>query len=254
VPGILGLPASSPEVRVIIETARCKGLSYRESMYREFKAEHPGANIGFSTIDWDRTKAFCTSDYGQIRINRSRGIAAVNDPDEAARVLARVRAGLLALSDGHGQLVGRMLERDDLYRGLQAHNAPDVAPVLNDHTYYFCQVYSFYRSGERRLVAPVREVVDPVATGCVGDHHPHGVLVMVGPDVPAGVRLADASIEDLAPTILHQYGLDPLPEHDGVVLGDFLGGVRPRRSGDGLAVPPNTSGLQQRLQDLGYRI
>ncbi|MCM4083530.1 alkaline phosphatase family protein [Paractinoplanes hotanensis] len=254
VPGILGLPASAPQVRSMVEMLRSKGVEYRESAYRDVQAEHAGANIGFSTIDWDRTKAFCTSDYGQVTVNRSRGRAAVTSADEAARVLVQVRAALLALDDGQGPLVSHIIDRDGLYWGHQAPKGPDLTPVLADHRYYFCQVYSFYRHPESRLIAPVADVVDPVATGCVGDHDPYGVLVMAGPDVPAGVRLPDASIVDLAPTILQRYGLDPLPEFDGVALLDFLGGVRPASASASPAEPADASGLAQRLRDLGYRI
>jgi predicted AlkP superfamily phosphohydrolase/phosphomutase len=254
VPGILGQSVSAPPTRKLIEALRSRGLAYRESAYREIEADHPGANIGFSTIDWDRTQAFCTSDYGQVRINRSRGRAAVESADDAARVRERVRNALLSLEDGNGPLVSQVIDRQDLYRGHHATEAPDLTPILDSHSYYFCQVYSFYRGGERRMVAPIAEVVDPAATGCVGDHHPFGVLVMAGPDVPAGVRLQDASIVDLAPTILHQYGVDPLPEFDGVVLHDFFGRTRPETAAVPGAGMQDGFGLQQRLRDLGYRI
>jgi len=255
VPGLLGKPASSAEVRDLIATMRRKGGGYRAALYRDARPTRPGANVGFSTIDWDRTRAYCVSDYGQIRVNRVRGRGAVDSPDEAKRVLDLCREALLGIAVGGQSLVDEVIDGAQLYRGPHAAAGPDLTPVLKEHSTYFCQVYSFYGAGEQRVIAPVAEVVDPSGTGSVGDHLPHGVLMMAGPRVPAGAWLPDASIIDLAPTIQREFGVDPLPEQEGLVLGDFLGGVREVASPVAASTRSDGDhGLRQRLQELGYRV
>ncbi len=186
VPGLLGLPASSAKVRELIAAMRRKGPDYRAELYRDLRQSRPGANIGFTTIDWDRTSAYCVSDYGQIRLNRTRGDGAVITPGETRRILGVLKDALLGLKVDGVPLVGEVIGRDELYRGPHALSGPDLTPVLNEHSTYFCQVYSFYGTGEERIIAPVAEVVDPSDTGSVGDHLPHGVLMMAGPKVAAG--------------------------------------------------------------------
>jgi predicted AlkP superfamily phosphohydrolase/phosphomutase len=255
VPGVVGLPASSAKVRDLIATMRRKGPDYRAALYRDLRQSRPGANVGFSTIDWDRTHAYCVSDYGQIRVNRVRGRGAVESPGAAKRVLDLVRDALSGLADNGQTLVDRVIDGEQLYHGPHRAAGPDLTPVLKEHSTYFCQVYSFYGAGEQRVIAPVAEVVDPAGTGSVGDHLPHGVLMMSGPRAPAGAWLPTASILDVAPTILHELGVDPLPEQEGVVLGDFTGGSRQAERPSVAPSPPaGDHGLRERLRDLGYRV
>jgi len=53
-------------------------------------------------------------------------------------------------------------------------------------------------------------------------HDRFGVLILWGPDVRRGVRVADASILDVAPTILALYGLPVGDDMDGRVLDEAL--------------------------------
>ncbi len=256
VPGFLGPGASTADVESLTARLQREGASLRERLYRKVQVEQPGLNIGFTTIDWDQTKAYCVSDYGQVRINSQRGRAAVHSENEETLILNQIRDAFLALKDPGTQerLIHSVLDRDMLYKGRFAHAGPDLTPILADHSYYFCQVYSFYGTGEKKVVVPVATVVDPSSNGCAGDHHPHGILMAVGPSIPAGVEMADASILDLAPTILNGFGLDPLPEHEGSILGDLFGRERVATT---KGVPLNSdlaTALRDRLQALGYKI
>jgi arylsulfatase A-like enzyme len=55
-----------------------------------------------------------------------------------------------------------------------------------------------------------------------GSHRPEGVLIVAGPGTQRGVRLEQAHIVDVAPTLLHLLGAE-LPGHmDGRVLNEAL--------------------------------
>lgn len=256
VAGVLGAEATVDEVASLTARLQREGATLREAMYREVQSTHPGANIGFTTIDWDQTKVYCTSDYGQIRINHERGAAAVHQESEATAILNQISQAFLKLEDPETRklLIETVFDRDHLYQGHLASAGPDLTPILTDHSYYFCQVYSFYRTGEKRVVAPIAEVVEPVSSGSVGDHHPHGILMAVGPAVAAGVELPDASILDLAPTILQSFGLGPQPEHEGSILGELFGFPRVPAQQKTPSTNELESGLRERLQALGYKI
>jgi predicted AlkP superfamily phosphohydrolase/phosphomutase len=173
--------------------------------------------------------------------------------------LARLRQALESLESLEEKglptrLVEHVADRS-IYHGAFEAKAPDLSPILRDHSYYFCQVYSFYLHGEKRIVCPVDQVVNPAATGCVGDHHPHGILIAAGPSVPRGRVAEDASILDIAPTILAHFGVAPLPEHEGCILSDFFGAKSRAQARKKVSeAPQSTDGLRRRLMDLGYRI
>jgi predicted AlkP superfamily phosphohydrolase/phosphomutase len=231
------------------------GKHARARLYVELEAEYPGANIGFSTIDWDATSVYSTSDYGQLWLNRTRGAGAVTSQAQEKQLLRDLCRALSELQGTDGTtLIDCVLGKTALYSGRHIAAAPDLTPIPASSSSYFCQVYQFYLTGEKRAVVPIPEVVDPAAMGCRGDHDAHGILIAAGPSVPAGHQVSDASILDLAPTVLGQYGLPPLPEHDGVVLDDLFGRQRRAAQPATRREEPAASGLLARLASLGYRL
>ncbi len=51
---------------------------------------------------------------------------------------------------------------------------------------------------------------------------PPGVLIMAGPDVRSGVRITDASVHDITPTILALLGLPIGEDMDGRIIVEAL--------------------------------
>jgi predicted AlkP superfamily phosphohydrolase/phosphomutase len=248
-------PGSAPTARArFVQELRAGGRVARDELFRRVADRLPGANVGFSSIDWDRTRAYCVSDYGQVRINRERGTAAVRDESEVIRLRGEVRELLLGLRQ-HGIDVEDVMLREEVYAGRYLERAPDLTPFASSNA-YFCQVYALYGRGESRIVAPVTDVTDPVETGHLGDHVRDGILIATGPGIAANERLDPASIIDVAPSVLNLFNLDPLPEHHGAILGDVFGGDRQalRRPASVPAPALREDGLRQRLIDLGYRV
>jgi predicted AlkP superfamily phosphohydrolase/phosphomutase len=191
-----------------------------------------------------------------VSLNRTLGAGAVTDSSGERRLLEKITEALLGLAvPGSGEpLVAEVLTRDQLYLGRYGSSGPDLTPVPTRTDYYFCQVYSFYCAGETRVIAPISQVVDAEATGCAGDHHADGILIASGPRIATTGAVADASVLDIAPTVLGLFGVPALPEHEGVVLTHLTGGVQatPTAAADRAAVP--AEGLRARLMSLGYRI
>ncbi|MCA9968754.1 MAG: hypothetical protein KC425_00990, partial [Anaerolineales bacterium] len=108
------------------------------------------------------------------------------------------------------------------------------------------------------------KIVEP-STGQTGHHHMVGVVGLRGPGVQPGLVLPEASILDLAPTILHYLGL-PVPSHmDGQVLThaftDAFNAANPvqivasdveHRGKDDVYTDEEEAQVLQKLRDLGY--
>lgn len=95
------------------------------------------------------------------------------------------------------ELLGRLLARIDL--------ETTAVFVLSDHG---------FKSGERRIRS--EELVDVKKAHL--DHETHGIFLAAGPHLRRGGTVADASVLDVAPTLLHYLGLPVAKDMDGKVL------------------------------------
>ncbi len=117
-----------------------------------------------------------------------------------ARRFAAFQHAVNAIYREADAFLGRMLERV----------GPDWnVVVLSDHG---------FKHGENRPRTDPRVDKGPAADW----HDRFGVLVLYGPDVRAGVEVADASVLDVAPTLLALYGLPVAEDMDGRVLEEAL--------------------------------
>jgi tetratricopeptide (TPR) repeat protein len=95
------------------------------------------------------------------------------------------------------ELLGRLLARIDLER--------TAVFVLSDHG---------FKSGERRIRS--ERTVDIRKAHL--DHETHGIFLAAGPHIPRGLEVRDASVLDIAPTVLHYLGFAVARDMDGKVL------------------------------------
>jgi len=201
-------------------------------------------------IDWSRTMA-CLDQYWGI------GIVADSCQDNYERVRSQIIGGLKALRDDDGQrVIQSVWRRDELYTGEYLHEIPDIVFLTEPQ----------YRADAQLS----RDVFSPRADQPVwqGEHDcaTEGIFIAYGPDISRGHEVKDASILDVAPTILHLLD-SPIPEDmDGRVLTEALRehaepGRRAPRS-----CPPRASverhgasyskddeaAVRERLKHLGY--
>jgi predicted AlkP superfamily phosphohydrolase/phosphomutase len=207
-------------------------------------------------VDWSRTRAYAQGNFGQIFLNvQGRQPQGCVDPADVRPLLEDLKAGLLAIPHPEtGQpLVERVYEREELYHGPQSVLAPDLTVVIGDWKYRTIGLYDFTTN---RLISP--------AFGPTGDHRMEGILVAAGPPFQAGATPKQASLLDIAPTILHLLGVPVPDDMDGRVLSEILKPdfAAPAAQAEpvSVAAAPNAAGyteeedaeIQQRLADLGY--
>jgi len=210
-------------------------------------------------IDWSKTKAYTQGNFGQIFVNqRGRQPQGSVAPEDVRPLLDDLKAGLLAIPhpETGEPLVERVVERDELYDGPQAHLAPDLTVVLKDWRYRTIGLHDF----------TTNKVISP-SFGPTGDHRMEGILIAAGPAFKAGAVPAGATLLDIAPTVLHLLGVPVPADMDGRVLTEILDpAVAPAPATDesssaapteGEAVPvayseEEDAAIQQRLADLGY--
>jgi tetratricopeptide (TPR) repeat protein/predicted AlkP superfamily phosphohydrolase/phosphomutase len=106
---------------------------------------------------------------------------------------------------------------DAVYREADAMVGRVLDAVGDGWTVVICSDHGF-KHGENRPATDPR-----IGHGPGADWHDRfGVLILWGPDIRAGVRVADASVLDITPTILALFGLPVGEDMDGRVLDQAL--------------------------------
>jgi len=104
----------------------------------------------------------------------------------------------------------RFFRREELYNGPYVEKAPEIIFCIDD---FECEVDS-------RLTGRIF-MKGSLDSRWSGTHKLYGVLMASGPHIKQGVRL-EASIYDVAPTVLRLFG-QPIPsEMDGRPLHEIL--------------------------------
>jgi predicted AlkP superfamily phosphohydrolase/phosphomutase len=179
------------------------------------------SHVSFVNIDWRKTKAYSEENRGNIWINlkgrQREGTVAKGVEYEALR--ERLAKELLAMTDPDtgGKIVKQVFKREDLYSGPFLEKAPDL--LFTQHADPYAYLLRKTKPGMnkdqwlRNFTAQEKRVLQS------GSHRMDGILVASGHWIKRGGALGkDASIMDVAPTVLYLMGL-PVPEEmDGKVL------------------------------------
>lgn len=167
--------------------------------------------LSFDDVDWTRTRAFALGHIGQIYINlKERQPAGIVNPGaEYEQLRDQIRKDLLALkhpATGE-QLIAKVYNREDLYSGPLLDNTPDLLLLPAD--------FKYVAFGESEFAS--NKIVGPTL-GHTGHHRLEGIGALSGAHIQPGAQIQDASLLDLAPTILYALGLPIPPDMDGRVL------------------------------------
>jgi predicted AlkP superfamily phosphohydrolase/phosphomutase len=227
-------------------------------------SSQPGASkllstafLSFNDVDWSRTQAFSKGNYGQIYVNlKGREPNGAVEESDYETVCDRIVEGLRALKDPEngGPWVGTIYRREEIYSGPRVADAPDIALLPADMRYLPLGNADFTSN---------KFMVD--AFGISGCHRMYGVLIARGGPVKRGYNLKNASIYDVAPTILYLFGREVPDDMDGRVLtemieGDFLGANSVRLTAAAGAMKSaevefsaeDNADVIERLKSLGY--
>lgn len=215
----------------------------------------------FETVDWSRTRAFFSSGSAQSFTVNLRGRepqGCVEPGEEYERVVAQLIEALQRLRDpatGRSPFAS-IHRREDIWEGPSVANGPDV---LTEPAGGYVAL--------KDIKERVFDDVGPSWRDRTADHERDGIVIMWGPGIRRGARMADHLIRDIAPTVLHMFGVAVPRYMDGRVMEDafeeeWLARHPVRLTGDGKFVGRDTSGptmtaeeeevLKERLRGLGY--
>lgn len=207
---------------------------------------------GFQDVDWGETTAFSRGHMGQVHLTKD----VKRDPDRYRRLRTELAEDLrdhLRHPGTGDRLVSDIKFREEIYEGPFLERAPDLFLVMDD---FQCIAYPLFSGGPDLLIPHIQE-------GRYANHRMNGIFIGEGPSFVSGSTLSDASIMDVAPTMLYLRG-DAVPEFmDGEVLSgtlrqELLEEHPPRRTRvDTPSTPSAPSGredeeVRERLEGLGY--
>ncbi len=211
-----------------------------------------GRFLSFDSVDWSRTIAYSMGHVGQVYLNRAgrepHGIVTEADYD---RRLAEVSVALADLCDENGAPILTNLWRGrEVYHGPYATLGPDLHLELDHYSMIACPLFA---TEGRVMTRQIR--------GDSGCHRREGVFIAAGAGIRSGVALPEASILDLAPTLLHLLG-EPVPRvMDGRVLTEALANpqaITYNEDNDADPMveygfkPAEAEQIEERLRGLGY--
>ena len=153
-------------------------------------------------IVWDATKAFSYAIFGQVYINlKGREPQGIVKKEEYELLRNKIIKELQEKSV-------KAFRREELYYGDYLELAPDIIIQTDD-----------YVNSISAKVGYGKEFIE----GFGGSHRINGIFIAWGPDIKENLEIK-AKIYDVAPTILHMFGI-PIPKDmDGRVLKEIFKG------------------------------
>ena len=213
--GYLVLSNNKSFKNIIYKTAYRCGI--RGSMVEKFKnlpiinnivkdAKSLVANVSESLIDWEKSKVIPLPE-GILYINKYL----FNDGTYSSVVKELKHEISLIENPTNGEkLAKRVYHKNELYNGKYIDNAPDII-ILPNEGY---EIQSRFDNTTWNFSSK--------EDGWSGVHKLHGIFLAHGPDIKQSANIEGARIIDLAPTILHMYGVSIPRDMDGRVLTEIF--------------------------------
>lgn len=174
------------------------------------KKKIPLKKVGITDaeIDWSKTKACSFNDNGFIFINlKGREPEGSVEKKDYAKVAEEIISELKKLKDPETNkpLKLEIYKREEIYSGKYLEESPDIIYSIEDWDY----VPKTGLPGEI-----FKSPRDP------GNHKINGVFIASGKNVKPG-KIENATLIDIAPTVLHFFGIKKPKDFDGKILSIF---------------------------------
>jgi len=232
------------------EVVRGKGYGLMKALF-----------LSFDEVDWPNTIAYSLGNVGQIYLNvegrEPLGTVTPGPEYEARReeIIERLRE--LRDPETGEAVIQEIYRREEIYGGQALERAADILFIPTRMEYFGFGEYEFGSN----------QIIETVKLGISGTHRMNGILLLHGKPIRPGMQIEDASLYDLAPTILHLMGEPVLSDMDGQVLTEALtppyadpSHIRYVDPEEKTQQPPSGPGLEgedeqlivERLRNLGY--
>ncbi|NWG03420.1 MAG: alkaline phosphatase family protein [Syntrophaceae bacterium] len=209
--------------RILVYGRKTIPFSFQKSLAKTFPGLHRRAihEHELSSIDWSTTKVFYSPHMGTLTINlkgrEPEGIVSVEDYNPLRKEIQEI---LLNVTDPvSGQKIIQAVHlREEIFQGPYLAKAPDLViewnyDVARSAICYPAEKEPFIIHPPKRFDAGER---------WTGDHRPYGIFIVCGPDIKRGSRVSNATLYDIAPTILYLQD-HPIPnDMDGKVLTEIF--------------------------------
>ena len=172
--------------------------------------------LSFEDVDWSRTQAYSLGNVGQIYLNVAgrEPNGCVQPGEEYEEIRSQIMERLLELRDPSTKenVVEAVYRREEIYAGDYLDKAPDIVFMPTRLEYFGFGEYEF---GSHKII-------EAMERGISGTHRMNGIFLTYGAHVEPGIEVNDASLVDLAPTMLHLMSV-PIPDHmDGRILQEVI--------------------------------
>lgn len=222
--------------------------SWQGALFRKLSGAAARAESGarFGGIDWPRTRAFSEelNYFPSVRVNlKGREPQGTVDPADYDAFVADLCAEIEAWD-----CVAKAHPRGTIYDGPYVERAPDIVLDLALEQGYSHSCLRARGGPAFRRIGP-NEHLGGKERGMNGNHRPDGVLMLSEP-----IAAGDASLLDVAPTVLAAMGV-PAPSMEGrSLLGGAVEGEAPASAlrPEAEYTPGEERELEDRLRALGY--
>jgi predicted AlkP superfamily phosphohydrolase/phosphomutase len=242
-------------------------FSLQKSLAQTFSGLHRRAihEHELSSIDWSLTKVFYSPHMGTLTLNlkgrEPEGIVLEEDYDPLRKKIQEILLNVTDPVSGQ-KIIQAVRLREEIFHGPYLDKAPDLVIEWNFEAAQNSISYSVGK--EPIIIQPPKRV--EAGERWTGDHRPYGILIAYGPDIKQGLTVSNATLYDIAPTILYLQN-HPIPKDvDGKVLTDIFKEEHLRNHPIQYSEPPNiqrkesakeldaeeTRKIEERLRDLGY--
>ncbi len=241
------------------------------ALFPEMRRKSELAYSSFTAIDWSRTKAYCSevlaappSIYINLKGVKPEGIVEQKDYQAVINdVIAKI-AELKDPRDGR-PVIKKVWRREELFHGPFALETADLILDWWSEDSLFSTEPSFPEDTDQPALI-IREHKPSDTSEWGGTHRLNGILIACGPVIRRGTEIENARLIDLAPTLLHFFGVAIPADMDGRVLleafqPDFLAAHSVKAgAASGTSAGDRSSGyteeesakIEERLQALGY--
>lgn len=230
-----------------------------------FLANTAASQASYSGIDWSQTKAYPVGHFSDIFINlegrQPEGI--VKPGREYERLRDEITEKLYEFRDpdDNSEVVERVYKREELYRGKYLENMPDL--IIGWKDYKYLRMFNFPPSDDESMIWTIPPTLS-LLWDRTGAHKPNGIFMAVGPHIQKGVQVKDATIMDIAPTVLYDCDVPVPNDMDGRILTEIfddqyiklnppqLGSSDESKTSEYTYSDEEKEKVEKRLKDLGY--